>query len=344
MNEATADTVPHSKRVPAPAKSIEVRYAAELRYEVFVRDYVFPRKPVLIRGAISRWPAMEKWTPEFFKTRFAEKQVRVSYEATMRFDDFIDGVLASSHENPGPYMYRLFLHEDLQEVLPDVIPQNPYAFPGRYASPLMLEYYRRSDGYMKLLIGGVGSGFPTMHYDGDESHAAITEIYGDKEMILYPPEDGPLLYPSPKRANHSLVDDPYDQDLERFPLLRRATQYRVVLQPGDTIYIPAGWWHTARALSPSISVCQNMLFATDWQAFVEMTTTVDGGRSVARQVAKKAYLKAAGPVMSALEWIQWRLPRLASALSLPLLLAPVSSDRMAHDPATTPLNIRWRTG
>ncbi len=46
-----------------------------------------------------------------------------------------------------------------------------------------------------------------MHFDGEDSHATITEIYGDKEFLVYAPEDTPYMYPSPKRANHSLVDD-----------------------------------------------------------------------------------------------------------------------------------------
>jgi hypothetical protein len=339
-------SIRHSGR-PARARPsalpVAVRLARDLPYETFLRDHVVPRRPVLIRGAVAQWPALTKWTPEFFKAHFPERQVQVSYDSSMPFADFIDGVLASSDSKPGPYMFRLFLHEHLPEVLADLAPQNPYAFPARYASPLMLEYYRRPDGYLKLLIGGAGSGFPVMHFDGDESHAAITQIYGEKEFVLYAPDDGRYLYPSDKRANHSLVDDPCDQDLERFPLLARATQYRVVLEPGDTIYVPAGWWHTARVLSPSISVCQNMIFGTDWRAFVALTTERDGGRSPARQAVKKAYLTAVGPVMSALERLEWRHPRLAASLRIPSRLAPISSA-VTPDPAGRPLRIRYPTG
>jgi len=328
-------------RVRAPSRPVEVRHAADLPYDTFLREYVIARRPVHIRGAVEGWSALQKWTPEYFKARFANKSVAVSYKDRMPFDEFVDRVLASTREKPGPYMFRLFLHEELPEVLPDLIPQNPYGFPGRYASPLMFEYYRRPDGYLKLLFGGIGGSFPVMHYDGDDSHAAITEIYGDKEFLLYSPEDTPYLYPSPARANHSLVDDPYEQDLARFPLLAKATQYGAYLKPGDTIFVPAGWWHSARAATTSISVCQNMVFGPDWGGFVHCLTD---GPPTLKQRGKKAYLAAAGAVMSAMETVQRRYPRAAKALRVPAMLAPVSSAAMARDPSSQRLRIRVSTG
>jgi hypothetical protein len=331
------------KRVRATWRPVEVRDAADLPYANFLREYARPRRPVVIRGAVDQWPAMRKWTPEFFKTNFADRPVQVGYDAKMPFAEFIDRAVASSAEAPGPYMYRLFLHEHLPEVLADLSPQNPYSFPGRYASPLMLEYYRRPDGFLKLLIGGVGGRFPVMHYDGDESHAAITEIYGDKEFILYPPSDAQYLYPKESPKQHSTVDDPYDQDLERFPLLAKATQYRTVIHPGEMVYVPVGWWHTARALSMSISICQNMVFEWDWKGFMEWTANPSEGNKPVRQQVKRAYVAAAGRVMSALEEFQRRSPRAAKALVLPSRLAPISSE-VARDPATRPLRIRMSTG
>jgi hypothetical protein len=333
---------------PAPARArptwrpVDVRGQADLPYGAFLRDYVSPGRPVVIQDAVASWPAMRKWTPEFFKSSFPTKTVAVGYDQSMPFAEFIDGVLASSNEKPGPYMYRLFLHEHLPEVLGDLIPQNPYAFPGRYASPLMLEYFRRPDGFLKLLIGGVGGRFPVMHFDGDDTHAAITEIYGDKEFILYPPSDTPYLYPNPARPNHSLVDDPHDQDLERFPLLATATQYRTILKPGDTIFVPRGWWHAARALSPSISVCQNQVFGSNWKGFVAEITKVEDGRSPARQRIKRAYVTGAGLVMSLMEGIQQRYPKVAKSLVVPGRLAPISSA-VAREPGEKPLRVRMPT-
>jgi hypothetical protein len=331
-----------SERVEATSQELEERAAEGLPYDAFRRDYIGAGRPVVVRNATPAWPALAKWTPEFFKQRFAEKMVQVSYDERMSFSDFIDGVLASTEEKPGPYMYRLFLHESLPEVLPDLSPPNAYAFPRWFASPLMLEYWRRPDGHLKLLIGGVGGRFPVMHFDGEAAHATITEIYGDKEFIMYAPSDGQYLYPSPKRANHSLVDDPRKQDRQRFPLLAKATQFRGILRPGDMVFVPRGWWHTARALSPSISVGMNIMDRTNWRGFVD-DISPRGGLKRPRALVRRAYLEGVGLTLAAMEDVQRKFPLAASLLKLPELLAPDSSA-VAPDPSLNPLTIRVPTG
>lgn len=341
MDSQSPAKVEGRDRILAPSRPIEERHARDLPYEIFLRDFVHAKRPLIVRDATPAWPALKKWTPEFFKERFPSKLVQVSYDEQLTFSDFIDGVLASTDGHPGPYMYRLFLHEHLPEVLGDLSPPNAYAFPRRYASPLMMEYWRRPDGYLKLLIGGVGGRFPVMHFDGEDAHATITEIYGDKEFIVYAPEDTPFLYPAPTRGNHSLVDDPRNQDLERFPLLSRATQYRAILGPGDMVFVPCRWWHTARALSPSISVGMNTLDDSNWKGFV---ADICGPLTPKpRKLLKRMYFEGLGPVMSMLEGIQRKFPRLAERLVVPGMLAPDSSST-APDPSLKPLKVRVPTG
>jgi len=299
-------------------------------------------RPVVISNVAPEWSAMRNWTPEHFRQRFGSKPVAIGYGRSMPFDQFIDEVLASSPEQPGPYMYRSFLHEVLPELLPDVIPQNKFAFARRYASPLMPEAWRRPDGYLKLLIGGVGSKFPVMHFDGENAHAAITQIHGDKEFLVYAPEDTPYLYPKKFFPNHSVVDDPVMQDLERFPLLARATQYRTTLRPGDMIFVPARWWHVARALSTSISVCTNMLDGSNWSGYVEEVAAHAASTSPRRGKFIRRYLKATGRVLDTLEGMQRSSPALARALVLPRVLAPVSAE-VAPEPSRNRLRIRVPT-
>jgi hypothetical protein len=298
------------------------RKASELSYESFLRDYVDRNLPVVVEGAANAFPAIERWTPEFFKNRFGSKQVNISYGETMSFSAFIDAVLASREDAPGPYMYRLFIGPHLPELLPDLEPQNPYAFPRRLASPLMLKPWRRPDGYLKLLIGGTGGRFPVLHYDGENAHAAITEIYGDKEFILYPPDDAAYLYPKQDMSNQSRIPDVQRPDLEKFPLFARATQHHTVLHPGDMVFVPARWWHAARVLSPSISICQNMYDGSNWQGYVNEVCEAVEGWAGTKRALKKAYLTGLGSLLSTLE----RFPSRRGVARL----APVSSAEVGH--------------
>ena len=283
---------------------------------------------MIISDAVPHWNALHTWTPEYFKNRFGSSTVEVTYGMSMRFADLIDAVLASTPEKPGPYLHKVIIHQQMPELLPDMTPENPYSFPRRYCSPLMPKRFRRPDGYLKLLIGGVGGKFPMMHFDSDNAHAMVTEIYGDKEFVLFSPHDTPYVYPLPGSSHTSQIDDLDDPDLERFPLLANATEYRGTIHPGEAIFVPCGWWHSAHVLTTSISVCANMLEASNWEGFIDESCQPQNGPAPA-MTAKRLYLHTTGTIMSTAEKLQESFPQGALARGLSFL-APISFNR-AHD-------------
>ncbi len=279
---------------------LERRHAEDLPYDEFVNEYVIRNRPVIIEGAVSEWPALGAWTPEFFKERFGSKTVDVTYGVSRPLGEVIDAVRASTFEKPGPYLHKVIIHRDFPELLPDLTPENIYGFPQRFASSLMPPHFRRPDGYLKLLIGGVGGKFPLMHYDSDNANALVTEIYGDKEFVLFSPKENSLLYPHNQTGNTSQIEDPDQPDLEKFPLFARATQYRGIIHPGESAFIPSHWWHTARVVTTSISVCVNMLHRANWAGFISECCGVQSG-TWAKRSMKRLYLNSAGAVMSVAE-------------------------------------------
>jgi hypothetical protein len=297
---------------PAPTQTriipIERRSAADLPYERFLKEYLEPNRPVIISGAAPQWNAMRTWTPEFFKTRFASKEVNVSYETKMTMSDLIDAVLASTPEKPGPYLHKVLIYRDMPELLADLSPDNVYAFPRRYAGSLMPERFQRPDGFLKLLIGGAGGKFPLMHFDTDNSHAMITEIYGDTEFLLFPPEETKYMDPYANSSHTSEIENPDNADLAKYPLFAQATQYRGTVYPGDAILIPSSWWHAAKALNPSISVCTNMMYRSNWPGFVDQGCDPEIIRNPLSRMVKRSYLNLLGAVLSGCEGLQKILP------------------------------------
>lgn len=282
---------------------IERRSAATLPYQAFVDKFVLTNRPVIISDAVPQWNALRTWTPQLFKERFGSRLVEVTYGISMNLADLIDAVLASTPEEPGPYLHRVIIHQHMPELLADLQPENEYSFPRRYCSPLMPRRFRRPDGYLKLLIGGPGGKFPLMHYDADNAHAMITEIYGDKEFVLFSPSDTRYVYPSPGSSHTSEIDDIGNPDLDRFPLLTRAVEYCGIIHPGEAIFVPCGWWHSAHVLTTSISVCMNMMEAASWDGFISECCSLE--KSVTpKAVAKRIYLEAVGDIMSAVEKLQ----------------------------------------
>jgi hypothetical protein len=281
--------------------SIQRVRSRDVPYEQFVSEFIGGNRPVVVEQAAAEWPALKKWTPTFFKQRYGSKPVHISYEKQMPFDAFIDAVEASTPQKPGPYMFRLFICDSLPDLLDDLMPGNDYAFPRRLASPLMPRAWRRPDGYLKLLIGGPGGKFPVMHFDGENMHAAITEIYGDKEALLFAPQDSPNLYPRAERENQSEIENLVTPDYVRYPRLKEAQPYMTVLKPGETLFVPAQWWHTTRVLSPSVSVCTNILDSSNWGGFVGEVTKA--GRSKPRLLAKRVALTMLGRTLDRMEQV-----------------------------------------
>jgi hypothetical protein len=299
--------------------SVERVRSKDLPYREFLAQYLRRNRPVVIEGAAEAWPALGKWRLDFFKERYGPKPVYVGYDTQMPFDAFIDAVKASSVEKPGPYMYRLFILDVLPELFGDLRPGNEYGFGRRLASPLMPRRWHRPDGFLKLLIGGPGGKFPVMHYDGDNMHAAITGIHGDKEAMLFAPEDGPFLYPRAERQNLSQIDELVKPDFVRYPLLAQAQPQVTVITPGDTLFIPSRWWHTTRLLTPSVSVCTNILDTSNWPGFVDEVCRMTASRP--KRLAKRVVLTALGRTLDRIERAQ------GSVLEQPVVrLSPTRSE------------------
>ena len=234
----------------------------------FERDYLIPRRPLIFTDATQEWGALSLWTPAFFQERFGKREVAVDGAGRHKIGEVIALLAASDSEQPAPYLHNLKIKHDFPELMSDVLPPIAYTSPnwlsGRFLTP-WLQTKMQHLMPVRLFIGGNGATFPILHYDLHHTHAFLSQIYGRKEMILYPPEQTPFMYA--KGWSMSEVNDVENPDLIRFPLFQQAVPTRLVLEPGETLFIPAGWWHTARILSPSITTSVNTVEASNWADF-----------------------------------------------------------------------------
>eukprot|EP00729_Bicosta_minor_P008673 gene8673-28577_t len=116
-------------------------------------------------------------------------------------------------------------------------------------------------------------GFPVLHTDVCHIHAFSMQIQGTKRFTIFAPSDSPYLYTqAPSHTSSQLPTDLDDVDFEEYPLYAKATPIYVDLQPGETLFMPAGWWHTARATSgsnnPSVTVAGSLVGEDNIEEFL----------------------------------------------------------------------------
>lgn len=237
----------------------------KLSYREFEGEYLRRLRPVIITDAIADWLALGKWTPEFFRDRYGTISICVEGRR-MALAELIERMLASTPSRPAPYLRNQLLSEWPRELREDVAPLPIYTQPNWLESPLLVR--RRSLSALEIFFGGLGTRFPVLHYDGLHTHAFVMEVYGRKEFWCYSPDQAELMYPhDPPKQNRSTVNDVERPDLDRFPLFAKAVCDRLVLEPGEALFIPAGWWHTTRLLGSAISVSIGCANETNWSDF-----------------------------------------------------------------------------
>jgi histone arginine demethylase JMJD6 len=231
----------------------------------YVREYLNSLEPVIVLGAIDHWPARVKWTPSFFKERYGSLEVTVD-DKIWKLGDLIDRILNSTPEDPAPYLHNQLVADWPPQLSADISPMPECTRPNYLESRLFPA--RRALTYVELYIGGTGAAFPVVHYDGWHTHAFLMQLYGTKAYLVFPPDQSRFLYPRAGiEANKSAIPDIENVDLSRFPLYAQAEGKRFELHPGETLFVPAGWWHTARILSTSITVSINGVSSANWSDF-----------------------------------------------------------------------------
>jgi histone arginine demethylase JMJD6 len=261
----------------------------------YLREYVLPLNPVIITDGIEHWPARKKWTLDFFRQQYGGISLAVDGRQ-LTMGTLIDEVKGSTSEHPAPYLRNHAVKNLPAELHLDVQPMPECVSPNWFDHRLIKTW--KDFTYVELYIGGTGAKFPVLHYDGLHTHAFLMQLEGVKEYVAFPPSQSPLMYAGEgDRENKSAVDNVETPDLARFPKFCGARGFRFKLFPGETLFVPSGWWHTARILSPSITVSINGANAANWKDFSRDFRQSYWAGHKAKGALGAAYLGFIGTVM-----------------------------------------------
>lgn len=232
-----------------PLNLTEIERVGTISKRDFYENYVKKQKPVVIEKLTEDWPAYKKWNFEYIRSLAGEQVVPLYDDRPVSGDDKFNEAHAEMKMteyidllNSKPTNYRIFLYNLVQKV------------------PRLKDDFRWPDIGLNLIrqlpmlfFGGTNSKV-FIHYDIDYSNILHFHFHGTKRVILFSPEETPYLYKVP----HALISrediDFDDPDFGKFPALEKAHGLVTTLNHGEMLYMPEGYWHYMKYLTPGFSM------------------------------------------------------------------------------------------
>ncbi len=220
--------------------------------EQILSVYLAHNVPALFPGWCAHWPAVGGWTPATLVERLGDVTVKAcvgrmqdsrpdrrwkAHTRELTLAEYAARVLRSE----GNDLYMLANHRNLAGPLSPLL--------GDLRPDPDLVVVERLAGNVSFWFGPRGTVTPTHH---DSTNILFCQIFGTKRFWLCPPDTVELsAYRDGFYAPVPLSDPA--SFAEHGPLAGIPV-YEVELQPGDTLFLPAGWWHEVRSTSVSISL------------------------------------------------------------------------------------------
>lgn len=228
----------------------------------FFQRFALARRPCIIEGAITDWPAMEKWDVDRLMRSIRHSPLKVGEDDNgkklrMQFKYFVDYMRTQQDDSP-LYLFETKVEHDpdARRLLDDF--EVPDLFPHDFFD---LVNHNSKPPYRWWSIGPKRSG-TTVHADplGTSAWNAVT--HGLKRWVLFEPSVPVRLAKGKDVINKETEDDEaimyFDFLLPRIKAKHPDVRVYEGLQgPGDVIFVPGEWWHGVINLEDTIAVTQN---------------------------------------------------------------------------------------
>ncbi|XP_078440783.1 putative glycosyltransferase [Wolffia australiana] len=224
-------------------------------------------KPVLLTDLAKTWPARKTWTIDQLVQNYSDISFRISQRSsrkiTMKLKDYVS-YMSWQHDEDPLYIFDEKFGESAPSLLKD------YTVPSFFREDYfdVLDEEKRPP-FRWLIIGPARSG-ASWHVDPALTSAWNTLLVGRKRWALYPPgkvpagvivhvneDDGDVDVETPSSLQWWLDIYPFLDEKDK-PI--ECTQL-----PGETIFVPSGWWHCVLNLETTIAVTQNFVNASNFE-------------------------------------------------------------------------------
>lgn len=223
------------------------------------------REPRVVVDCAVAWPALERWEPTYLKCAVGDREVAVR-EADgppsnmfqhlrsggwISFDQYLDWVLDNACEADSVATERLSVGEVARIVATQGYETSYYFDAKLHQLSSVLAADVVDPNWFATGVTGVnfwcGVFGTSCGLHCDVAPNCNVQVVGRKNFTLFAPTQARRIYRTP-RSTHCRFD-PNSPDFERFPLAMRADGWICTLDPGESLYIPVGWFHQATVVS-----------------------------------------------------------------------------------------------
>jgi len=248
-----------------------VQKIKQISSETFINTYMKSRTPVILEDFVHpESPAFKKWNYEYFKEIAGNHVVNIYGSELDSLDRVASDPIGQSTFSEyldlirsAPTEHRLFLF-NLLKIKPEL--KNDIIY-NDVTNGKILKWLPF------MFFGGEGS-VTRNHIDIDMSHVFITQFQGIKRVWLFPWEQSDFMYKLPYNF-HSLTQIK-NPEYRKYPALLYLNGYEAIIRPGETLYIPSGWWHYIQYDTEGYSISVRALPSSaleKWRGFKNLVIT-----------------------------------------------------------------------
>jgi len=238
------------------------------------RDIILENVPVIVKGIAKSWPAYQKWTADYFMSDYGDVRVPLSnygknpfqptnQKPTISIKDYLESALKISRgisdSNEQLYSSSWYFCRGYCELLKDV--NIPDCFKENWAEKVQKVF---AFDYRAILFGHPKVGSP-LHTDSFFVSTWIAMIRGQKRIRLVDPTYTEHVHNGFDVFNDTNVATLTQKDV---PI------YDGIVEEGDLVWFPPGWWHYVKNDTFTISITTNHVAAENFLAFEQQFRTV----------------------------------------------------------------------
>ena len=237
-------------------KLSEVERRSNLTADAFLDEFYAAHRPVILTEEMEDWPALRLWTPDYLKQKIGRAVIEFQggrsddpgfemnkdrHRRTVAFDRFIDDILRPGAGNEA-YLTAYNSERNAEALAP------LWADLGKLERFLDLG---GANAQGMMWIGPAGTVTPLHH---DLTNNFIAQVIGRKRIQLLPAAETAKLY-NHRHVFSEITDiEAPSLDAQRFPKIVEARAHEILLEPGEILFVPVGWWHQVKALDFSVTL------------------------------------------------------------------------------------------